>query len=149
MPKGRFFAQPDDLTRIDFDEGVLAGEWIQVRTRLSFAEEQNIQGEAVSGLRQELGSDGTMQSIVDIEAGKYQVAQIRAWVKRWSLEGDHEKGARPSDEALRQLLPEYAAALIVAIEAHEARVREAAEDVATDPKPATGSESTTEPPTGV
>lgn len=146
MPKGRFFAQPDDLTRIDFNDGPLAGEWMKVRTRLSFAESQRLAGGAVTGLRNEKKDDGETQQVIEMQVGDYQLGVIRFWVKRWSLEGDPEKGQHPSADGLTALLPEYASQIIAAIEAHEASIVEP--EVATDPKPATGSTRKTAPQTG-
>lgn len=146
MPKGRFFAQPDDLVRIDFEDGPLAGEWIQVRAALSFVEIQEIAAGAVGGMYDEAKADGGSRRIINLEADKFEPGQIRKWVKRWSLEGG-DRGQRPSDDGLRMLLEPDARQILRAIADHEEALAAEAE-IALDPKPEASSTSTTEPPTG-
>lgn len=122
-----FFARPDDLTRINFEDGLLAGEWMMVRTRLSHAEEQRLYAGMFVGVRPDEQSQR-----LEVDATGFDVNRIVVWVQRWSLTGDKDRGARPRRDEVEALLPEVAAEILGAIERHEAAAKE--DRIRLDPK---------------
>lgn len=130
-----FFARPDDLVRIDFDEGPLDGEWIMVRRRLSAVEINRLSHSMVTGMT--LGDDGAVSGMAT-DTSEVDLHKMMAWVKRWSLTDDSGRETSPNRARLETLLPEYADQILAAIDKHSADT--AAGDVlATDPLPESGS----------
>lgn len=127
-----FFASEDDRRRIDFDHGPLAGEWIMIRGSISHADNQRLLGAMFTGMREEPTEDGGTRRHLEADATTLDLRTMRFWLVRWSLEGGGDQGRRPTDDALRALLPPHAAQILQAIKAH-ADALDAEAEVESDP----------------
>jgi hypothetical protein len=141
--KGSYFARDDDTVRIAFEDGPLAGEWIQVRAAISKAQEQRLYGGMLTGFREDAREDGSKRRVMEADATSYEVNRLRFWVRRWSLGTDDERGMRPTPDQLDTLLPEFADEILAALDKHETARKAEEPELRHDPL-VTSSETPTE-----
>lgn len=117
-----WFVAADETVRLPLD---LPGEhWIEVKAELSYAETQNLQsalmnrftvsGQTANGKPGKEPAEGALA----IDAKRYAVARIRAWVVDWSAVGPGGKRIEITNSAIENLRPAIAAAIDRALDQH-------------------------------
>lgn len=119
-----FFVDYEDTTVIPFDDGVLAGTSVRVRTELSGVEISRL---TTSGIGAEIGEDGTVKPV--LAEGMIADSDLRkliAWVRGWTFpKSATAKSApewRPGVSDFEKLRPAHQAQLLAAITRHEEQV---------------------------
>lgn len=117
-----WFVAADESVRLPLE---LPGEhWIEVKAELSYAETQALQsalmnrftvtGQAANGKPGKDAPEGALA----IDAKRYAVARIRAWVLDWSAVGPGGKRIEVTPGAIENLKPRVAAAIDRALDTH-------------------------------
>lgn len=138
-----FFVNRKETTRVTFEDGPLAGFYVQLRTELSFQEQQNIN---ISGLSVEIDEGGKTSPVMAESAiASREVRKMLVWVTGWNLPrgGGSEPTTEwePTRQSLEDLTVPAARQIVAAIAKHEAGAQEEAE-IAVSPFPAAGSSPT-------
>lgn len=111
-----FFARPDDQVRVDFTDGPMAGTFISIRRRISDVDAKRLALGMFKGMSMR---DGKMASM-EADATLVDYHKLRLWVLKWGPADG--QGTRPTTQELTTLLPEHAAQILAAINAHEESV---------------------------
>lgn len=78
-----FFVDKNDLVRITFEDGPLAGNHMMVRAELSHVEKQRL---ALSNIGAEVADGGTIKPVLEGNAlSDMDTRRLEAWVKAWTL----------------------------------------------------------------
>lgn len=78
-----FFVDKNDLVRITFEDGPLAGNHMMVRAELSHVEKQRL---ALSNIGAEVTETGGIKPVLEGNAlSDMDSAKLEAWIKAWTL----------------------------------------------------------------
>lgn len=124
---GSKFVTPSTV-RIDLADD----EWIEVKERLTYGEEQRL---ATAGLRGARGTGENMEVTVDWD--RFNVARILTWVTDWSFRDERGKSVALTRQAVEALKPEAAREVLEALDAHVARIEELGKATPGKQEPAT------------
>ena len=111
MPRNRFVIP--ETVRLDLSEG----DWVEVKSRLSYGEQQRLAGGALRTRRSLVGTGNEdFELSVDMEA--YDVLRLSTWIADWSFCNSAGKQVPVSPEAIAALDPDTAAEIDEALSAH-------------------------------
>ena len=110
---GKYFVEPDTIS-LDLSDG----NWIEVKTELSFGEEQRIVGKVLAA---RTSDDGTVWQ-------SYKVLGFLTWIVDWSLTDSEDKPVSVSKSAIENLRGPIAEEIDTVLNAHIEKVRDAASD---------------------
>ena len=107
MTKHRFVTAA--TVRLELSEG----DWIEVKERLSYGEQQRLTGMAVG----RAGDGG-----IHLDYARYEIERLATWLVDWSFRDDQDKPVALSKKAIENLDPDTADEIDAALNAHiEAR----------------------------
>lgn len=142
-----FFVDKNDLVRIIFEDGPLAGNHMMVRAELSHVERQRL---ALSNIGAEMTEDGGIKPVLEGNALSDMDSQkLEAWIKAWTLpkKAGQQVGPewRPTLGDFERLPTRIMQPIMTKLAAHEAAL---AEEEAVEEGPLESSSPTpTTPPT--
>ncbi len=116
MSKKNRFITPGTV-RLELSEG----DWIEIKQRLSYGEQQKLASDA---LGKKVGLlEGQPQ--VELDMATYQIKRLRMWIVDWSFTDDRDRHVPVSEDAIANLDPDAAEEIDAAITAYlEAREAE-------------------------
>lgn len=121
-----FFVDKNDLVRITFEDGPLAGNHMMVRAELSHVEQQRL---ALSNIGAEMTEAGGFKPVLEGNAlSDMDTARLEAWVKAWTLpkKAGQQVGPewRPTLGDFEKLPSRIMQPILAKLTAHEAAVAE-------------------------
>lgn len=102
------FVTPDTV-RIELSDG----DWIEIKERLTYGEQQRLAGGALTRVR---GAGDN--AAIDLDFERYTLLRMLTWLVDWSFVGANGKPVRVSMSSIAALDPDTAAEIDAAITAH-------------------------------
>lgn len=126
------FVEPETAT-LELSDG----DWVQVKRRLSYGEQQRLAGVSIRGTRsvREPTQNGT-DATAGVDWERFQIERLHTWLADWSFLGADRKPVALTREAIRTLDPatvrEIDAALTTHVAAEEERGKARSEPISVD-----------------
>lgn len=153
-----FFVNPSETITVNFEDGVLAGQWIKIRPRLSGTERKRITAARFSGVKTVRGGDGEDEAqVIEVDFTRDTARRLLAWLTAWSLVGENNRVAPITERTINLLEDDVVAQIEDAIDAREAEIADeaaaklnpqpgnSAGQTPTDDSPGVSTSLTTEP----
>lgn len=112
MGRNRFVVP--GITRLELSDG----DWIEVKSRLTYGEQQRLAGGAFTGGRATADGLGTL----DIDVERYAVLRLETWLTDWSFCDENGKAVKLSPAAIAALDPDSADEITAGLDAHIERL---------------------------
>jgi hypothetical protein len=109
LSKRRFVTK--ETERLELSEG----DWIEVRKRLGFGEEQRIQAAYLGRMR---GMDNAAEAEMGVDFERGQIERFAVWLVDWSFRDEDDKPVKVSRDAIRALDSDTVAEMEAALDKH-------------------------------
>ena len=107
--KDRFTSRA--TARLDLSEG----DWIEVKTRLSFGEEGDLSNAYIGKMT---NLDNAVDAGLGLDFARGQVERLAIWLTDWSFHDENDKPVKLTRDAIKNLDPDTVAEIDAALDAH-------------------------------